>query len=338
MQFSVRKAATTLAVAASLMSATIPARAELAEITLGQQFGAIFIPLMAMENLKLIEKHAAAQGLPALKTNWVRLAGPSALVDGIISGNVHFSAQGVPSLAIMWDKTKGGVGVKAAAAITNSEIYLNTRNPGITSIKDFTEKDRIALPSVRSTTQAIMLQIAAEKEWGPGQHGRLDHLTVGLAHPDALASVLNPQGEINTHFATSPFHEAEMKAGMRTITTAYKIMGGATTNLVFVTTEKFRSENPKLYAATLAALNEAMDWTNADKRRAAKLYIEMTKEKKLSEDEIVAIISGEGFDFTTTPKKVGVFAQFMAKIGSLKTKPNSWKDLFFPEAHGLNGD
>ena len=329
-----------LAAACLVMAAavTAPARAELAEITLGQQFGAIFIPLMAMENMKLIEKHGAAQGLPELKTNWVRLAGPSALVDGIISGTVHFSAQGVPSLAIMWEKTKGGVGVKAAGAITNSDLYLNTRNPGITSIKDFTEKDRIALPSVRSTTQAILLQIAAEKEWGQGQHGRLDHLTVGLAHPDALASVLNPQSEINTHFASSPFHEAEMKAGMRTITSAYKIMGGATTNLVFVTTDKFRSDNPKLYAATLAALDEAIAWTNADKRRAARLYIEMTKEKKLSEDEIVAIISGEGFDFSTTPKKVGALAQFMAKIGSLKSKPATWKDMFFPEAHGLQGD
>ena len=129
-----------------------------------------------------------------------------------------------------------------------------------------------------------------------------------------------------------------MKAGMRTITSAYKIMGGATTNLVFVTTDKFRSDNPKLYAATLAALDEAIAWTNADKRRAARLYIEMTKEKKLSEDEIVAIISGEGFDFSTTPKKVGALAQFMAKIGSLKSKPATWKDMFFPEAHGLQGD
>ena len=67
-------------------------------------------------------------------------------------------------------------------------------------------------------------------------------MTVGLAHPDALAAVLNPQGEINTHFATSPFHEAEMKAGLRTITSAYKIMGGPTTNLVFVTTDKFRTD------------------------------------------------------------------------------------------------
>lgn len=314
------------------------ARAEIAEITIGQQFGAIFLPLMVMEDQKLVEKHAAAAGVAGLKVNWVRLAGPSALVDAILAGNVHFSAQGVPSLALLWDKTKGSVGVRGVAAITNSDIYLNTRNPSVKSIRDFTEKDRIAVPSVRSTTQAIYLQIAAEKEWGPGQHGKLDHLTVGLAHPDALAAVLNPQGEITSHFATPPFHEAEMKAGLRTITTGYQIMGGPTSNLVMVSTEKFRGANPKVFAATRKALAEAIDWVNADKRRAAQLYMRMANEKKLTADDMLAIISEKGFDFTLAPRKVGDFAKFMHKIGTLKSKPESWKDLFFPEAHDVAGD
>lgn len=105
----------------------------------------------------------------------------------------------------MWDRTRTGVGVKAVSAITNTEIYLNTRSPNIKSIRDFTDKDRIAVPSVKVSTQALFLQIAAEKEWGPSQHTRLDHLTVGLAHPDAIAAVLNPMSEISAHFATRPF-------------------------------------------------------------------------------------------------------------------------------------
>jgi NitT/TauT family transport system substrate-binding protein len=315
-----------------------PARAEVTEVNLSQQFGAIFIPLMAMENMKLIEKHAAAAGMPDLKVNWTRMAGPSVMVDAIISGAVHFSAQGVPSVALMWDRTRGGVGVKGVAAITNTEIYLNSRNPAVKTLRDFTDKDRIAIPSIKVSTQAIYLQIAAEKEWGVGNHTKLDHLAVGLAHPDALVAVLNPQGEVTAHFATSPFHEAEMKAGLHTITSAYKIMGGPTTNLVFVATETFRKENPKVFAIVVAALDEAMTWTNADKRRAAKLYMEMTREKKLTEDDILAIISAEGFDFTTTPRKSKAFVDFMAKVGTVKNKPDSWKDMFFPEIHGVPGD
>ncbi len=328
-----------VAAACAAATSVAPARAqEVKEIALAQQFGAIFIPLMAMENLKLIEKHAAAQGVGDLKVNWAKMAGPSVMVDAIISGNLHFSAQGVPSMALMWDRTKSSVGVRAVSAITNTDIYLNTRNPNIKSIRDFTDKDRIAVPSVKVSTQALFLQIAAEKEWGPGQHGKLDHLTVGLAHPDALAAVLNPQGEITSHFATSPFHETEMKAGFKTVTSGYQIMGGPVSNLVFVTTEKFRAANPKVYAAVVGALDEAIAWTNADKRRAAKLYMEMTKERKLTEDDVVALISVPGFDFTKVPKKTFKFAEFMHRIGSLKTKPESWKDLYFPEAHALGGD
>src|SRR5262245_15735241 len=146
---------------------------EVKEIAVAQQFGAIFIPLMAMENLRLIEKQASARGIGDLKVNWSKLAGPSVMVDAILSGNLHFSAQGVPSLALMWDRTKGGIGVRGISAITNTDIYLNTRNPSITSIRDFTAKDRIAVPSVKVSTQALFLQIAAEKEWGPGQHTKL---------------------------------------------------------------------------------------------------------------------------------------------------------------------
>jgi len=28
---------------------------------------------------------------------------------------------------------------------------------------------------------------------------------------------------------------------------------------------------------------------------------------------------------------------FLYKVGRIKKKPASWKDMFFPEAHGLNG-
>lgn len=329
-----------LALAAALLALppSPPARAEVAEVTLAQQFGAIFLPLMAMESEKLVEKHLAKQGLTSTKVTWMKLAGPAVMVDAMISGNLHFSSQGVPSMALMWDRTKANVGVKAISAVNHSQIYMNVRNPAINSIKDFTDKDRIALPSVKVSSQAIYLQIAAEKAFGAGQQFKLDHLTVALSHPDAITAMMNPQSEITAHFATSPFHEAEVKAGFKTITSSYEIMGGESSILVYVTTEKFRRENPKTFAAASAAMEEAIEWVNADKRRASKLYIEMTKEKKLTEDEFLAIISAKGFEYTRSPRKVGAFVAFMHKTGAIKTQPASWKDLFFEEAHGLPGD
>ena len=211
---------------------TPAAAQEVKEIAIAQQFGAIFIPLMAMENLQLVEKQATARGIGDVKVTWAKLAGPSVMVDAILSGNLHFSAQGVPSLALMWDRTR-----------LASAYVPSPRSPIRTSISTRQSKHQVDPgfqregPHRRSVGEGIdagtVLQIAAEKEWGPGQHTRLDYMTVGLAHPDAIAAVLNPVGEVTAHFATSPFHEAEMKAGLKTVTSGYQIMGGEVSNLVF---------------------------------------------------------------------------------------------------------
>jgi NitT/TauT family transport system substrate-binding protein len=291
--------------------------------------------MMVMENQKLVEKHLASAGVTGVGVKWARLGGPAALNDAIISGSLHFAAQGVPSMAVLSDRTRGTIGFKAAAAAANNNIWLHTKDPSIKSLKDFTEKHRIAVPSLKVSTQAFMLNFAADKEWGEAT--KLDHMVVALPHPEALAAVLNPVHEITAHFATSPFHEKEAKAGLPVVTTAYDIMGGPTTGLTFTSTEKFRGENPKVFAAVLAAYDEAIAWTNADKPRAARLYIEMTKDKNLTEEELAAVMATPDLEYTKVPQNVGKMVDFMFRTGALKTKPASWKDFFFTEAHALPG-
>jgi len=41
--------------------------------------------------------------------------------------------------------------------------------------------------------------------------------------------------------------------------------------------------------------------------------------------------------FTTTPENVMKYVDFMHSIGSIKNRPASWKDMFFPEIHGAPG-
>jgi NitT/TauT family transport system substrate-binding protein len=312
------------------------ARAEVAEVNFAQQFGLAFLPIMVMENQKFVEKQLVARGLPGTKATFTKMAGPSVMVDAMLAGALHFAAQGPPSLALLWDRTKGGV--RAVGGICTYDLWLNTRNTSVSSVKDLTEKDRIAVPSVKVSTQAILLQMLAEREFGVGQHNKFDALTLALGHPDAMAAVLNPVGEVNAHFASSPFHETEMKAGLKTLVTAFGITGGQSSQLLFTTTEKFRSENPKTYEAVVAAFEEALTWINADKRRAVKLYIEISGDKKTSEEEGVAMVTSPGFEYTRTPMKVGKLFDFMARVGTIKSKPAVWKDLFFADAHGLPGD
>ena len=41
--------------------------------------------------------------------------------------------------------------------------------------------------------------------------------------------------------------------------------------------------------------------------------------------------------YTQTPENTMQFVDFMIQMGRLKTRPSSWKDMFFPEAHQFPG-
>jgi NitT/TauT family transport system substrate-binding protein len=325
----------------TLLLFTVAARcaAEMSEVSVAQQYGVSFLPLMLMEREKLVEKHARSAGLGEVKVSWASVAGPSVMNDGVISGAIQFIAVGAPSLITLWDKTRGNVQIKGISAMTTYPLYLNVRNPNIKSIQDFTDKDKIAVPSIKVSTQAIMLQMEAARVFGEANYAKLDPFTVGLSHPDGLLALTNQSGGVDAHFTTSPFHEQEMKIpGVRTLTTSYQILGGPATALVIATSTKFREANPKLYMAFYDALDEAIRTINADKRAASKVYLEQAKDTKNSVDDIYAMISAADYAYTLTPQKVGKTADFMYKIGSIKTRPSSWKELFFPEVHGLPGD
>jgi len=316
-----------------------PASAEQAEINVAQQFGVAFLPLMLMERDKLVEKHAKAEGLSEVKVGWIKVAGPSVMNDGVISGALQFISVGAPSLATLWDKTRDNVQIKGMSALTSYPLTFVTRNPDLKSLRDLSEKDKIAIPSVKISTQAIMLQMAAADLFGMANYTRFDALTISLSHPDAMLALINNTGGVNAHFATSPFTEQELKIpGARALTTSYDILGGRASALVITTPAKFRDANPKVYKAVLAALKEAIDAVNNDKRAAAKAYLELAGDTRNSVDDILAVISDKDYAYTLTPEKVFKTAVFMGKVGSIKEPPKIWQELFFPEIHDLPGD
>ena len=317
----------------------LPVAAESPEVNVAQQYGVSFLPLMVMEREKLVEKHAKAAGLGEIKVSWVKVAGPSVMNDGVVSGALQFIAVGAPSLITLWDKTRDSVGVRGVSAMTTYPLYLNVRNPNVRSIADFSDKDRIVVPSVKVSTQAILLQMEAAKTFGDANYARFDPWTVGLSHPDGLLAIVNNTGGVDAHFTSSPFHEQEMKVpGIRLLMTSYDILGGPATAVVIAASTRYRETNPKTYRAFFDALNEAIDTINRDKRAAAKIYLEQAKDTKDSVDDIYSMISAPDYAYTLTPQKVYKTAEFMNKIGTVKSKPATWKDLFFPEVHGLQGD
>ena len=311
--------------------------AEVTEITVAQQYGVAFLPMMLMEKEGLAEKHAAEAGIPGLKVNWVKVAGPSVMNEGLISGTMHFAAQGAPSMITLWDKTHGAI--RGVSAMTTYPLYLVTRNPDIKSVKDFSDKDKIAVPSIKISTQAIVLQMAAADAFGEKDYARLDRYTVSLSHPDALLAFTSGTAGVNTHFSTSPFYEQEIKVpGAHLITTSYDILGGPATALILTASAKFRDGNPKVFKAFFDAMTEAIAIINSNKPAAAALYLDLAKDRKSSAADILEVIANKDYAYTLQPQKVFKTALFMAKIGSIKRTPASLEEMFFPEAAGLKGD
>ena len=136
----------------------------------------------------ILQKEADKLGLGKIDATVTTLSGPGPVTDALLSGAADYGTAALPSLLTLWDKTHGTANeVKAVGAVSNGAMVLYTINPNIKTIADFTDKDRIAVPSVRISFNAMMLEMAAEKQWGDPH--KLDHLTVGLGHPDAVAAL-----------------------------------------------------------------------------------------------------------------------------------------------------
>jgi len=312
--------------------------AETGEVRAAQQFGLSYLALMIMEDSKLVEKHAKAAGLGDIKVTWAKLGGPGAMNDALLSGGLDFATGGVPSLITLWSKTRGTSNeVRGVGALNSMPVNLVTSNPSVKSIRDFTDKDKIAVTTVKVSTQALLLQMAAAKEFGDQNYAKLDPLTVSLPHPDAMTALLSGSGTITAHFSSPPFQYQEAaKPGIRIVLNNYEILGGpATFNLVW-STSKFRDANPKVYAAFVAAFQEATATINRDKRAAAEVYKRMSGTKE-SVEELVRMMEDPLVEYTLAPKSIMRTAEFMARIGTIKEAPTSWKELFFPNAHDLPG-
>ena len=320
--------------AAALSALAIgPALAEASTLRMARQYGLGYIQFMIMEDQKLVEKHAKAAGLGDVTVEWATFRSSDVMNDALISGTVDFVCLGIPGLATIWSRTRNNIDVRAAAGLNALPLILTARDPSIRGVRDFKEGHKIGLPAVKVSMQAIILQIAAAKEFGAEAYQKLDPLTVSLAHPDATAMMLSGRTEVVANFSSAPFQYRQLKEpGIHKVLVSEDVLGGPVSFNVVASTGRFRNQNPKLYGAFLAALNEATDVINRDKAEAADIYLRVSKDKTAKE-EILQIMNEPGVRFTTEAFGIGVFTDFMARTGTLKPAPKDWKtEMMFPEA------
>ncbi len=323
--------------AAPLLAAPFIRRAyaEVGEVLIAKQFGTLYIQQDVMEQQRLIEKHAALMGLPNLKVSYLRLAGTGPVTDGLLSGKLHFASGGAPGAMLLWDRTRGGV--KSCFAMNATNQKLLTVRPDLKSVSDLLPTDRIALPAVKTSPQAIWLQMAAAQTFGKSEWSRFDAQTVSRAHPDSMAQMLG-RTEINCHWTSSPFQERELaNPAVHEVASSFRIMEmpSVTPNTIYGNSV-FRTENPIAWRASLAAFKEATDFINQNNRQAAEIYLQNSGDKD-TVDGVVSVMTTPGNRFTLQPAGLQKVANFMADCGVLKRRPENLADLFFPEAAEMGG-
>ena len=121
----------------------------MSEINVAQQYGISYLPLMLMEEQKLIEKHREGGGR--------RRQGRLGEIRGrqrderraACRAAFRFASGGVAPFVTLWSRTRGNLDVKRWRPSTRCRSIRTRAIPSVKTIKDFSDKDRIALPAVK---------------------------------------------------------------------------------------------------------------------------------------------------------------------------------------------
>jgi NitT/TauT family transport system substrate-binding protein len=314
------------------------AHAEVSEVRISKGFGILYLPLIVMENQKLLEKHAKEAGLGDVKVSWLSLDGGNVINDAMMAGTLDFAGTGAPGFVTLWSKAKGipNVEVVGVSGMSSTSLWLNTNKPEIKSLKDFSSADKIALPGIKTSLAAVVLQMIVAKEFGEENYAKLDPLTVSLPHPEALAALVSGKTEINAHFTSPPFQYVEAKSpNIHRVLSSTDYLGNITLDVTFAP-KKFVDANPKMTQAFIDALDEANDLIAKDKKMAAEIFSKSSK-VKVEPADAQEMIEDKDAKFDTTPNGIMNFADFMHRAGLIKTVPSKWSDMFVPQLADRKG-
>jgi NitT/TauT family transport system substrate-binding protein len=318
-------------IAATATFAAPSLRAQTPPLRLAYQPGTSYLPLVMAQRMNLIEKHAAALGARGLATEWTKFGSGPPMNDALLGGRLDVASGGLPVFLVLWDRGRGRLDVRALAALNAAPIYLNTNRENVRTIRDFGPNERIALPAVRSSTNAIVLQMAAEAAFGAGQHERLDALTVSMPNPEGHAALLARRTEIAAHMVAPPFCFDQLReTGIRRVLSSYDVMGGkGTINAVWALAE-LRRARPEAAQAVRLALNEANAAIAADPAAAARIYREVESVSTPAE-VLAAQIAHPEIAYDTRPNGTLRFAEFMHRTGTLRERPADASAIYVAE-------
>lgn len=311
------------------------------ELRIGVQFGLGYLPFHVADRAGFLASRMREQGIEPVPVRIVQLAGSPQMNDGLLSGTLEIASGGYTAMMVFCEKTRGAgdnqfLGITALASVPYD---LFTVDPALKSLRDVdVQRDKIGVPAIKVSVPAVYLAMAAEQLYGPGKQNALDAATVSLAQPDGATSLLSGGSTVNGYLFSPPFIQQMVgKPNVRRVWSSNELFGSPATALVSWTTQKFHRDNPKLFAAIVAAMKDAMTLISDDPKRAVEIYIAAEHSKLTPELLIAALADRASLRYTLAPEQSMKIANFLARTGALKSPPSQWKDLFFPEVHGESG-
>jgi len=331
-----RRSLLTLAAAAAASPA--PARAEAAQVRLSHGYGILYLPLMVMRDRKLLEAAMEAAGLPRAEVTWQVVDGGNVINDAMLAGALDIAGTGAPGFITLWAKARGipRAEVVGLCGLSTCALSLNTNRPGIKTLADFTPADKIAIPGIKTSLAAVVLQMLVAQKFGQAEYSRLDPMTVGLAHPEAYGALMSGKTEIAAHFASPPYSILELQdPRIHRVIAASEVLGEATLDVVYAP-RRFVDANPGITGAFLQAMDTACTAIAADPAAAADSFIRLSA-ARMKPDDVLAMVRDPDTRFSATPTGVMRYAEFMHAVGSIKAAPARWTDMFVPALAGRAG-
>ena len=326
------------AAAAAIAGASLPrvARADAARIRISHGHGLLYLPLMVMRDQGLVEQHAKTLGLD-VAIDWSVIDGGDAIASSLAAGRLDIAGIGAPGFVASWSQTRGqknetiGIG-----ALSTSSLWLNTNRPGLNGLAELTSSDRIAVPGLRTSLPAVVLQMAAAATFGDAKFDRLDRLTVAMSHPDAVTQLLSAKPTITAHFASPPFsYEEVADPRIHRVFNSSEMLGNVTLDVV-AAARAFVEANPRLVDAFVAAQDAANTLIAKSPKHATAIYLRIAG-GDVDATAIEQVLDDPNTQYSTVPNGVMRYAQFMVKSRAIRRVPTSWTELFIPRLHGRAG-
>jgi len=298
-------------------------------VRISKGYGLLYLPLLVMEKQRLFERHAAVQGLRDLSVDWVLLDGGNSVDDAMMAGTLDFAAAGAPGFIELWARARGipNVEVIGISGLSTTSLSLNTNRPSIVSLGDFSSSDRIAVPGIRTSLSAVVLQMIASRLLGPRHFAQLDSITVNLPHPQAMQALIRRENGVTAHFTSPPFSTLELRQpGIHRVVDSIDVLGPITLDVVFAPKRLVDAE-PALVRAFLGALDEANRLIAQDRQAAATIYVAASG-LGVSREGVMQMLAAPETRFSVWPDQLMEYVDFLYMVGTIKAKPRIWNDMF----------